>query len=274
MVEKDDKDFAPTQKELKQISEAFKKEEFRKLFFEYAKELEDPVKRKQYEDELNQMEMERNPNSKGLNFLHQEPHHYIEFTKESVFINITTSEKLGKPEMKAMKGPDGKSGIGFESPGSVSPSVRELGKKRKVVDVCFHPDTIRMGETNKQFMDKNVRENSIDQVNHFHKLGLGRNYKIGTTGKSMGSVDQNIKITQNHQSEKTDADPETTEADTRKDHIDHMKNKLGEFKRSKPDYKIKEQHKTGLSNQNSGTPGNLLIEVDLPDITDKKLIEI
>merc|ERR1711976_211687 len=219
MVEKDDKDFAPTQKELKQISEVFKKEEFRKLFFEYAEELADPVKRKQYEDELNQMEMERNPESKGLNFLHQEPNHFIEILDSNTFINITTSEKIGKPEMKQMKSPEGKLGFGFEIPCSVSPSVRELGKKRKVVDVCFSPDTLRMGETNKEFMEKNIRETAIDQVNHFHKLGLKKKFTLGKTGKSMGQVDMNIKISSG------DGDKENIKSETenrdKTAHIDH-----------------------------------------------------
>jgi len=308
MVEREE--FNPTEKELTSISEAFKKEEFRKLFFEYAEELNDPVKRKQYEDELNQMEMEKNPKSKGLNFLHQEPHHFIELLDTNVFINITTSEKVDKPEMKVMKSPEGKSGFGFEIPCSVSPSVREIGKKRKIVDVCFHPDTVRMGETNEEFMQNNVREIAIEQVNHFHKLDLKNKFKVGTTGKSMGNVDQNIKITESKEKESVEKGEQKDQGrrlvDSEKDltgllqkltdqqnqkktledkinkneakhtelssHIDHMKSKLDGIKpKTKPKYKIKQSYKQGLS-KNSDLPEHLLVEVELPEIADKKMI--
>jgi dynein assembly factor 2 len=292
-------EFNPTEKELSSISEAFKKEEFRKLFFEYAEELNDPVKRKQYEDELNQMEMEKNPNSKGLNFLHQEPHHFIEILDTTVFINITTSEKVDKPEMKVMKSPEGKSGFGFEIPCSVSPSVREIGKKRKIVDVCFHPDTVRMGETNNEFMKNNVRDIAIEQVNHFHKLDLKREFKIGTTGKSMGNVDQNIKITEpkveegdekaekkdlkgllkkltDQQNQKATLEDKISKNEAKhtelSSHIDHMKSKLDGIKpKTKPKYKIKQSYKQGLS-KNSDLPDHLLVEVELPEISDKTMI--
>lgn len=297
MVEKEE--FNPTEKELQSISEAFKKEEFRKLFFEYAEELNDPVKRKQYEDELNQMEMEKNPKSKGLNFLHQEPHHFIEILDTTVFINITTSEKVDKPEMKVMKSPEGKSGFGFEIPCSVSPSVREIGKKRKIVDVCFHPDTVRMGETNAEFMKNNVREIAIEQVNHFHNLELKNKFKVGSPAKSMGNVDQNIKITESkvknedelaekkdltgllqklttQQNQKRTLEEKISKNEVKhtelSSHIDHMKSKLDGIKpKTKPTYKLKQSYKQGLS-KNSDFPEHLLVEVELPNISDKNMI--
>ena len=48
-----------TSEEIKTFTEALKKEEFRKLFMEYAQELQDPEKRKQYEEELSMLEQQR-----------------------------------------------------------------------------------------------------------------------------------------------------------------------------------------------------------------------
>ena len=48
-----------TSDEIKTFTEAMKKEEFRKLFMEYAQELQDPEKRRQYEEELEMLESQR-----------------------------------------------------------------------------------------------------------------------------------------------------------------------------------------------------------------------
>ena len=48
-----------TSDEIKTFTEALKKEEFRKMFMEYAQELQDPEKRKQYEEELSILEQQR-----------------------------------------------------------------------------------------------------------------------------------------------------------------------------------------------------------------------
>lgn len=68
--------FEPTKEELDKFQKAFKDPEFRKLFQEYAEEISDPAKRKEYEDEINRLEMEQNPNSSGIEFLHQNAEHY------------------------------------------------------------------------------------------------------------------------------------------------------------------------------------------------------
>jgi len=199
--------FEPTPEEIKKFTKAFKDPEFLKLFGEYAAEISDPIKRKEYEDEINRLELETNPNSAGIEFLHQEPHHFISTSDSSIFINITTSEQIGQPEMKAMtQEKTGKKGFGFQIPCSISPGVKDFSKDLKTVDVCFHPDTLHMAGTNQEFMDQNVHMVACEEANRHHKLGLKLDLKFikvknanddKNGQKFIGELDNNIKLAKN-----------------------------------------------------------------------------
>eukprot|EP00833_Pecoramyces_ruminatium_P004538 jgi/Orpsp1_1/1178570/evm.model.c7180000065892.2 len=55
-------DFKITRDELNKFKEAMKKDEFKKLFFDYLDEISDPVNRKKYEEEIALLEKERGNN--------------------------------------------------------------------------------------------------------------------------------------------------------------------------------------------------------------------
>ena len=137
--------------ELKRLTEALKKEEFRKLLAEYAEEISDPENRQRYEEEITALEAER---GKDVTFIHPVGGHVIKSCLESgerIFINICKSEVIGKPSTNAAS-KNGKRGMQWSLPHSFTPPRDDFDKsqrKCKVFDVVFHPDTYRMAETNK-----------------------------------------------------------------------------------------------------------------------------
>ena len=140
--------------ELKRISEALKKEEFRKLLVEYAEEISDPENRKKYEEEISQLENERGMDVK---FVNPEPGYVIKTASDGTcktFINVCKNEHIEKPKCVKKTGPDGKPGHQWSIPHSFAP-VRDdndkSGSKCKVIDFVVHHDTYRMAESNFQF---------------------------------------------------------------------------------------------------------------------------
>ena len=60
--------------EVDRLKDALKKEEFRKLLVDYAKEISDPENRKRYEEEIAQLERNR---GQDVKFLHPKVHTYV-----------------------------------------------------------------------------------------------------------------------------------------------------------------------------------------------------
>jgi dynein assembly factor 2 len=154
----EDMDITPD--ELNRFTEAFKKEEFRKLFAEYAEEISNPENRRIYEKELEQLENERGVD---VTFIHPEPGFVIKTTQngdQKCFINICKNVNVQKPKSDVTneKQTDGstRKGITWSIPHSCAPPKEDLdksGKRCVVYDVVFHPDSYRMGETNQRFKD-------------------------------------------------------------------------------------------------------------------------
>lgn len=69
-----------SQDEMSRLSEALKKEEFRKLLLDYAEEISDPKNRELYEQEISALEQERGMN---VTFIHPEPGYCLKTTQES-----------------------------------------------------------------------------------------------------------------------------------------------------------------------------------------------
>lgn len=162
--------------EVKRITEAFKKEEFRKLFAEYAEEIADPDNRKRYEAEIAQMEAERGMNVK---FIQPLPGHVIKTTIDGdtkAFINICKNEHIEKPSSNKQKTADGRSGLQWSIPHSFAlprDDSDKGGNKCRVFDVVFHPDTYRMGETNARFRGM-LHETALDGIERQFQLTLDR----------------------------------------------------------------------------------------------------
>lgn len=83
----DNKDFKLTEDELKRLSEAMKKEEFRKLLVDYAQEISDPANRELYEREIRALEAER---GMDVTFIHPEPGYCIKTRQVIYFFIIFT----------------------------------------------------------------------------------------------------------------------------------------------------------------------------------------
>ena len=90
------KDLNLTNDELQRFSDAFKNEEFRKLFIEYAEEINDPTNRELYEKEIRAVEEQR---GSDVTFVHPQPGHVLKTTlngQTKCFINIATNEHVEK----------------------------------------------------------------------------------------------------------------------------------------------------------------------------------
>jgi dynein assembly factor 2 len=155
-----------THEEVERLSEAFKKEEFRKLFLEYAEEISNPENRARYENEIRQLENERGMDVK---FINPEPGYVIKTTvggKMKAFINICKNNYIEKPSSVKKVGSDGRQGLSWSLPHSFSPPREEMDKTKEkclVYDVVIHPDTFRMAETNSRFK-KMVNDMAIEGI--------------------------------------------------------------------------------------------------------------
>lgn len=163
--------------EMQSFSEAFKKEEFRKLFFEYCEELNDPENKKQFEEELIQFESERGVNVK---FIHPEPGFVIKTSIDGdtkAFINVAKNLNIEMPTSQSSLNENGQRGLTWSIPHTVCPLRRDLDNKGVicvVFDVVFHPDTIYLSEKNDRFK-KLVIETACDAVEKSNDLTIDRN---------------------------------------------------------------------------------------------------
>lgn len=83
-----------TTDEIKSLTDALQKEEFRKLLVEYCEELNDPENRKKFEEELTQLEAERGID---VTFINPEPGYVVKTTVDGQmkgFINVCQSGKV------------------------------------------------------------------------------------------------------------------------------------------------------------------------------------
>ena len=197
-----------TSDEAKRLTEALKQEEFRKLFVEYAKELQDPENKKRYEEELAMLEAERGMDVK---FVHPEPGYVIKTSIDGTskaFINICKNEHVGKPEFKWATNPKtGNKGQSWSIPHSFSPprdDTDKSGKKCQVFDVVFHPDTYRMGESNSKFR-KMIEDTAVDGIERQFNVTLDKTNlkypKVAFKGTSPATVIRSKKSDSNSETE-------------------------------------------------------------------------
>ena len=164
-----------TRDEMTRLTEALKKEEFRKLLAEYAEEISDPENRKKYEEEISALEAER---GKDVKFIHPEPGYVLKTTSvsgEKIFINVCKSEVVGKPSMVTAT-QNGKRGMQWSLPHSFAPPRDDYDKSKnscKVIDVVFHPETYRMAESNNRFKEM-IQETAFDGIEKQFKLQIDR----------------------------------------------------------------------------------------------------
>ena len=165
-----------SEEEVQRLTDAFKKEEFKKLFAEYAEEISNPENRKRYEAEIAQLEAER---GMDIKFVQPEPGHVIKTTvngETKVFINICKNEHIEKPSANKQKTQGGRYGLQWSIPHSFAPPREDTdksGNKCRVFDVVFHPDTYRMGETNVRFR-KMLHDTAFDGIERQFDVSIDR----------------------------------------------------------------------------------------------------
>ena len=215
------KDLNLSTDEVKNLTKAFENEEFRKLFVQYAEELQDPENKKKYEEEISQMENER---GMDVQFIHPEPGHCLKTIingDKKAFINICTSDKIGKPTSKRSQMPDGRTGMNWQLPYSnVQPreDVDNNKKRCEVFDVVFHPDTYRM-TTNPRFMQL-VEDTAFEGLKSQLGVDVDRaNVKRMKNIKFKGMPQASVIRTR-----KTDAEPEPNKSQEKGDGDDILKN--------------------------------------------------
>ncbi|XP_037809942.1 protein kintoun [Lucilia sericata] len=166
-----------TKEEFERISEALKKEEFRKLFLDYIEEIQDPENRKRYEEEIKQIEAERGVD---VVFIHPEPGFVIKTSQDGsqkCFINCAKSEHVAKPTNQICLDPKtGTRGLSWSIPMAQAPPRDDLDNNKKrcrVYDVVFHPDALYLAERNTSF-HKCLVDTALDAVEREYKVTLDR----------------------------------------------------------------------------------------------------
>lgn len=164
-----------THDELTRFSNAFKSDEFRKLFADYCNEITDPENRRVYEAELTQLEAERGIEIK---FINPEPGFVIKTTvdgKQKVFINVAKCAQIEAPSSE--RGQDastGQHGLNWRLPYVQSKPKRDFDNNKTVCpvyDVVFHPDTLHLAKKNAAFK-KLVINTACDAVETTYKVHL------------------------------------------------------------------------------------------------------
>ncbi|RZF32098.1 hypothetical protein LSTR_LSTR014612, partial [Laodelphax striatellus] len=160
-----------TRDELDQIGEALKKEDFRKLLNNYFEEVTNPENQKIYENEITQLEKERGVD---VTFIHPAAGYVIKTSvdgKKKAFINICQNENIGKPVAKRESG-----GARWSIPYSQAPPRDDFDKNKNfcvVYDVVFHPETIRMANSNKSFKQL-VNDTALNAIEDSFKVVLDK----------------------------------------------------------------------------------------------------
>jgi dynein assembly factor 2 len=149
-----DKDFQLTSEEVDRLKDALKKEEFRKLLVDYAKEISDPENRKRYEEEIAQLERNR---GQDVKFLHPKPGFVVKArlidSKKKIFVNICMNDLIKPPVASPMQ-TSGKIGHNWSIPYSLSPGREDVDKggvKCTVYDVVFNPQNFKECDKDPRF---------------------------------------------------------------------------------------------------------------------------
>jgi len=180
------KDLKISPDEVDRFKNAFDDPEFKEIFLEYVKELQNPENKQKYESEIAAMEAQRGIDAK---FLHPEPRECFKTAEHSsrrpVWVNIACNSQLEEAKCER---DENKKGFMWSFPHSMTPPREELAKNEKVqvFDVVFHPNTYRMGESNDKFMNM-LRETALDAIRKSFDVVLDKKYDIDEDQKYFGT---------------------------------------------------------------------------------------
>ncbi|XP_017480917.1 PREDICTED: protein kintoun-like isoform X1 [Rhagoletis zephyria] len=166
-----------TKEEFARIEDALKKEEFRKLFFEYCEEIQDPENRKLYEAEIKQFEAERGVD---VRFINPEPGFVIKTSADGVtkcFVNVAKNAEVARPTNEVCLHPEtGNRGLSWAIPLAQAPPREDVdaeSKRCRVYDVIFHPDALYLSQRDSAFR-KCLIDTALDAVEREFKVKLDR----------------------------------------------------------------------------------------------------
>lgn len=143
-----------TRDEVNRMSEALKDETFRQLLSEYAAEISNPDNKRQYEEDITQLEADRGMH---VQFIHPQAHHVLKSSSAGgkCFINVCCDPLIDKPSCEAARDRDGNAGHNWTLPHSLTPGRPDrdaIGNACVIYDAVFHPDALHMAEKNARFM--------------------------------------------------------------------------------------------------------------------------
>ncbi|XP_066407390.1 protein kintoun [Molothrus aeneus] len=173
--------------EAERLRRAFRDEQFRALFAEFAAELTDPEQRRLYEEEVAALERERGV---GVRFVHPTPGFVLRTSQEGsrrCYINVCSNPLMGEPRARAERG-----GQRWELPYSLAPGREELrpaGRRRLLYDVVFHPAALRLAARSARFR-RLLRDTALEAVESQCGVRLDRNNAAVLRGVSYKGIPQ------------------------------------------------------------------------------------
>ncbi|KAL9848899.1 LOW QUALITY PROTEIN: protein kintoun [Geothlypis trichas] len=173
--------------EAERLRRAFRDEQFRALFAEFAAELTDPEQRRLYEEEVAALERERGVE---VRFVHPTPGFVLRTSQEGsrrCYINVCSNPLMGEPRARAERG-----GQRWELPYSLAPGREELrpaGRRRLLYDVVFHPAALRLAARSARFR-RLLRDTALEAVESQCGVRLDRNNATVLRGVSYKGIPQ------------------------------------------------------------------------------------
>ncbi|CAG9761113.1 unnamed protein product [Ceutorhynchus assimilis] len=268
--------------EVNRLGQALRKDDFRKLLVSCVEEVQDPVNRQKYENEVKQFERER---GQEVTFLHPTPGYVIKTSingNQKGFINICSNDGISKPS-SSLTIKDGAKGLQWSLPHSLSPPHNEIDNKGvecQVYDVLFHPDTLHLASKNQELrsMVNNVAltaiENNFDVVLDKKNLkfpnimfkGMKRASLLRKPTEDKPQAEINDKIYTEIDSRRNQKSPTKKNTKTRRnsneDNSVYTKPKYIIKHRSYVDMTDFTEHKN--AKMNASIPKELIVEIDLP----------
>ncbi|GAB0191201.1 protein kintoun [Grus japonensis] len=157
--------------EAERLQRAFRDEQFRALFAEYAAELADPEQRRLYEEEVAALERERGVE---VRFVHPAAGYVLRTSQAGsrrCYLNVCSNPHVGVPQARAEPG-----GQRWALPYSLAPGREELGRgghRRLVYDVVFHPAALRLAARSPRFR-RLLSDTALDAVERHCAVQLDR----------------------------------------------------------------------------------------------------
>lgn len=287
-----------TTEEINRFAEAFKSEEFRQLFADYCKEINDPENRRAYEEELTQLEAERGVH---VTFINAKPGFVIkacENGNQKVFINVAQCENVDKPSCHSGQDSEtGQKGLNWHIPYMQSRRKQDFDKNKvicPVYDVIFHPDTLHLASKNVAFK-KLVVNTACDAVKTAFNLSLDTTNlkfpKLAYKGHPQPLIvrkktDSNNKTNSNARESKILDEiyppPASSSVASKKQSTKCFNRISSNSDYAIPTYEIVHRRNTELheltneldAKLNITLPAELLVKIDLPLLTTSKSVTI